>query len=112
MSHDQLSSLFRTENEFELVDLLHETGVIAKTHQCKYCGGAMHIKKQGNYLYWICQRRVNGVKYNRGKISIRHGTWLDNSNLTVQNILWIVWHFVHHLSEKQCKENTHIGQKK
>ena len=44
-------------------------------------------------------------------MSIHHGTLLYNSNLTVQNILWIVRHFVHHLSEKQCKEYTKIGTK-
>ena len=56
-------------------------------------------------------KRVEGVKCNRGKFSIRQGTFFDNSNLTVQNILWIVWHFVHHLTEKQCKDYTNIGQK-
>ena len=78
MSHDDLSSILRIENEFALVDVLQEAGVTAKSHQCKYCGGSMHIKKQSDYLFWICQCRFNGIKCNRGKISIRHGTWFDN----------------------------------
>ena len=50
------------------------------------------------------------MKCNKGKYSVRNGTFFDKSNLSIQNILWIVWHFVHHLSEKQCKEYTKIGQ--
>ena len=110
MSHDQLATLLRPENEMELVDFLQNTGVIAKSQQCKFCGANMKISMQDKHVYWICYRRVDGIKCNRGKFSIRYGTFFDHSNLTVQNILWIVWHFVHHLTELQCKEYTKIGQ--
>ena len=91
--------------------MLQETGVIGSSQQCKYCGCNMRISKQDKYVYWICQCRVDGIKCNRGKFSVHQGTFFDNSHLTVQNILWIVWHFVHHLNEKQCREYTSIGQK-
>ena len=42
---------------------------------------------------------------------MRKGTFFDNSKLSIQQILWIVWHFVHHLSEQQCKHYTNIGPK-
>ena len=67
-------------------------------------------KPQEKYLNWVCQHRVDGVKCNRGEISIQLGTFFDNTRLSVQNILWIVWHFVHHLTEKQCKQHTSISQ--
>ena len=79
MSHDQLANLLQPENEMNLIKLLQEKGVISKTQQCKFCGDQMHIKPQGKYLNWVCQRRVNGVKCNRGKFSIRYGTFFDNT---------------------------------
>ena len=60
----------------------------------------MQIQPQDEYLNCVCQHRVDGVKYNRGKFSIRHGTF-DNTRLSVQNILWT--------TEKECKQ--YIGQK-
>ena len=47
----------------------------------------------------------------RGKQAMRKGTFFDNSKLSIQQILWIVWHFVYHLSEQQCKHYTNIGAK-
>ena len=95
----------------QLVNLLCDTGAIAKKQQCKYCGGKMHLDKQGNTIYWICSRRVNGVSCNRGKFSIRDGTVFGNSRLPIQAIVWMMWHFVHHLLEQQCKQYTNIGPK-
>ena len=51
MSHDQLCTLLAPDKERELLNLLMETGVIAKEQQCKYCGGSMSIRKQGEYWY-------------------------------------------------------------
>ena len=40
-------------------------------------------------LFWICTRRVNGRKYNRGKKCIRDGTIFDGAMLSLQTILTI-----------------------
>ena len=111
ISHDELSFLLNPDNETELLTLLTQTGVIANQQTCKYCGCAMHQDKISNNWVWICNRRVNGVKCTRGKFSIRDGTFLGKSHLSIQAILWIVWHFVHKLNEMQCKQYTNIGQK-
>ena len=71
----------------------------------------MRMKKDGNHWFWVCTRRVNGVKCNKGKKSIRTGTVFGNSHLSTQEILQIFWHFVHHLSEKQCVQYTNISSK-
>jgi hypothetical protein len=75
-SHKDMCILLAPGNEMQLVNLLFDTGAIAKKQQCKYCGGKMHLDKQGNTIYWICSRRVNGVSCNRGKFSIRDGAVL------------------------------------
>ena len=111
LSYDQFRALLETENEPQLIELLVTTGLIAEHRPCIYCGGMMRKKKDGKHMFWICTRSVNGIKCNRGKKSIRDGTIFDNSNLSTQTILTIIWHFVHHLNEKQCAEYTNISQK-
>ena len=111
LSHEDMCTLLNPDNEKQLLILLSETGAIANKQQCKFCGGPMHFEKQGNTTYWVCNRRVNGVKCNRGKFSVRDGTVFGKSHLSIQAILWIIWHFVHHLSEQQCKQYTNIGPK-
>ena len=71
----------------------------------------MRMKKDGNHWFWVCTRRVNGVKCNKSKKSIRTGNVFGNSHLSTQEILQIFWHFVHHLSEKQCVQHTNISSK-
>ena len=58
----------------------------------KTCEGMMRVKKDGKHFYWICTRRVDGVKCNKGKKSISEGTIFDNSHLSTQTILIIIWH--------------------
>ena len=111
LSHSDISRLLAPDNEMELLGLLQETGVIAETQQCIFCGGPMHFQKSSNTWYWVCTRRVDGVKCNRGKFAVRKGTFFEKSRLPIATILWIVWHFLHRLSEDQCKQYTNIGQK-
>ena len=72
----------------------------------------MRIKKDKHW-FWICTRRVDGVKCNRGKKSLRDGTIFDGAMLSTQTILTILWHYVHHLSEAQlqCAQYTSISDK-
>ena len=111
LSHKDISTLLAQENEMQLLNFLSEIGVIAHDQQCEFCGGSMHFQKQGNTWYWICTRRVDGVKCNKGKFSIRDGTFFGKSHLPIQTILWMVWHFVHNLTENQCKQYCNLGQK-
>ena len=111
ISHDDLSKMLNPDDDTELLKLLSDTGVIASKQQCKYCGCNMKFEKQSNNWFWVCNRRVNGKKCNRGKFSIRAGTFLGKSKVSIQAIIWIVWHFVHNLTENQCKQYTNIGQK-
>ena len=111
VSYENLCSILKSEDETALLKLLTETGVIAKSQRCEFCGGAMHHEPQGKNWFWVCNRRVNGRKCNRGKFSVRDGTFLGKSHLSIQAIMWIVWHFVHNLTEDQCKQYTNIGQK-
>ena len=111
LSYDSFMQLMNPDNDLPLMNLLTEIGVIADSNQCLLCGGQMKKSNYGAHWVWLCNRRVNGVKCNKGKKSVRTGTIFGNSNLSVQEILQVIWHFVHHLSEKQCVEYTKISSK-
>ena len=111
MSHDDISRILHPDNESDLLKLLTEVGIIARNQECKFCGGDMHHEKQENSWFWVCNRRVNSRKCTRGKFSVRDGTFVGKSHLSMQAIIWIAWHFVHKLTEDQCKQYTNIGTK-
>ena len=111
ISYEQFQSLMSVDHEEELLDFLVQYNLIAADRVCLLCGGMMRKKKDGKHYFWICTRRVNGVKCNKGKKSIRDSNIFDSSNLSTQTILTIIWHFVHHLDERQCANYTNISQK-
>ena len=53
VSHEQLSRILNSEDETEMIKLLSETGVIAQSQKCKFCGGEMHYEKQENSWFWV-----------------------------------------------------------
>ena len=110
-SYEKFQKLVSKEEEESMLDFLVQVDLIAENRPCLYCGGNMRRTKDGKHYFWKCTRRVNGIKCNRGKKSIRDGTIFDNSNLSTQTILTIIWHFVHHLDERQCANYTNISQK-
>ena len=110
-SYDKFMDLINPINDAQLVKLLTEIGTVAASNTCLLCGGSMRMMKDGEHWFWVCMRRVDGVKCNKGKKSIRTGTIFGNSQLRTQEILQIIWHFVHHLSENQCVQYTKLSSK-
>ena len=111
MSFSELTDLLSFDNETTMLNFITDMGLIAKFHQCDQCGGQMRKVKQGNIWYWLCTRRVNGVKCNKGKFGIRKGTFFDHSKFCIQTILRICWNFVYRLSVSQCKQYAAINTK-
>ena len=99
MSFNTFSDLLAMDNETKLLDFLTELGVIAKHYQCEFCGYQMRKVKQRGVWYWLCTRRVAGLKCNRGKFGVRKGTFFDHSHFTIQTLLRIVYNFVCRLNE-------------
>ena len=98
------------DNERAMYDLLTQIGLLPSSRQCQFCGNNMRIACEKS-LFWLCTRRVNGIKCNRGKKSMREGTVFDGAMLSTQTILTILWHFVHQLTEAQCSQYTKISDK-
>ena len=111
MSYDDFCDLIEEKNDGQLIQFLVSVGLMANSRVCIFCGGDMRKKKDGHLWFWIWTRRMNGMKWNRGKKSIKDGTIFDNSKLSIQTILTLIWHYVHQLSEKQCAEYSKVSSK-
>jgi len=110
VSYEDFLDLTNPDHERKMYEFLTDVGLIPSFRKCQFCGNNMRIVKDKS-LFWICTRRVNGVKCNRGKRSIRDGTIFDGAMLSTQTILTILWHFVHQLNESQCSQYTKISDK-
>ena len=113
-SIDDLSSLVNGDFD-NLLQFSKDIGIIAKFQHCANCGQNMRcfFDKSKNCHWWICTRTNNGVKCNTtkyGKFSIRKEIFLDHSHISIENVLWYVWHFVHQLIVKQCREYMSVGK--
>ena len=69
-SHSELIRLIQPQNEQEIICVLQDQGIVATNQQCEFCGGSMRIIKDQIIWFWLCSRREQGVKYNKGKLSI------------------------------------------
>ena len=46
--------------------------------------------------WWVCNKKSKGKpKCNNFKFSIKKGTFFDNTQLGIYQVLLLVWHFVH-----------------
>ena len=91
MSFSDLSDLLSFEDETKLIDFLADVGIFAKGYICEFCGFQMRKVKQGNIWYWICTRRENGVKCNKGKFGVRKGTFFDHTHFSIETVMRILW---------------------
>ena len=62
LPYDDFSDLMKPDNDIQLIELLEQIGVIADSNPCMMCGGFMKKHKEGAHWFWICRRRVEGVK--------------------------------------------------
>ena len=101
-----------TGDEGVLLDFLADLGIIAKSQTCSNCGEHMRrfFDKSKDQYFWICTKSKHGVKCKGGKFSIRKGTFLQNVHLSIQQVLWFIWHFVHQLTVNQCRDYMSIGR--
>ena len=110
-SIDELSILLNDMEE-RMLDFLADLGVIAKSQICSNCGDQMRrwYDKSKQLHFWICTKTKYAKKCKGGKFSVRKGTFLQHSRLSIQTVMWYIWHFVHKLSIKQCQEYMSVGK--
>jgi len=80
-------------DESMAIQYLKDIGLLRSKMQCNTCGRDMTWSAhpcQFDGFRWRCQKRVAGVKCNQSA-SIRLGSWFQQSNLTLREILLITY---------------------
>ena len=89
-SYENLLRDYLWDREFTL-SWLREEELIASSRNCTMCGSEMNWVRWGDrsdgYI-WECRRQINGKRH-RCERSIREGSWFENSNITIEEVLKI-----------------------
>lgn len=110
-------------NIFELTDHIHTTegaiqflrdrGVLRSLNHpplCDVCGQAMQEARRkntrGDSVHWLCRRQFAGRHHKRTQ-SIRHGSFLKNSNLELKRFILLAYTWAHGFSNRA--QETMIG---
>ena len=104
-NRDFLAYLF-WEEEFA-IQFLKDAGLLRGKVQCNSCGRDMKWSAEPSIperFRWRCRRMVAGVRCS-SSMSIKNGSWFQQSNLTFREILFLTYDIVsrepaHHMKEE------------
>ena len=95
-------------------------GVLYKGVRQGNCGQPMALKKVGDRkdgLSWRCRKvhtvtdKLKQYKVKDVKISIREGTWLENSNLTLEEVVELIYLWTHNFTLAEIEHELRISKK-
>ena len=110
MTYSALMEILRDETK--TMNLLGTTGCMAPFQTCENCGHKMKREYSPiNKWRWVCNRRQGGNACKRA-FSVKRGTFFENGKLSLAQNVLLIWHFVHHLSQEQCRQFVDFGQNK
>ena len=109
-SYENLLRDYLWDREFTL-SWLREEGLIASSRNCTMCGSEMNWVRRGDrsdgYI-WECRRQINGKRH-RCERSIREGSWFENSNMTIEEVLKFTYWWCQDLNQWQIKQQLGLG---
>ena len=90
---------------------LKEEGLITSSRICTMCGSEMNWVQRGDrsdgYI-WECKSHIDG-KGHRCEKSISEGSWFENSNLTIEEVLKFTYWWCQDLKQWQIKQQLGLG---
>ena len=93
------------------IQFFKDGGLIRINMQCNTCGRDMTWSAHPNIpegFRWRCQRKVAGAKCSESR-SIKHGSWFRKSNLTFQEILYLMYDIMYHEPAHQIQHEHHFS---
>ena len=102
--------IYEIRDSFVLIKWSQEKGVIGDFGgDCKHCGeGKITLKKDSSYgregYVWRCTIKQCGYK-----ISVRAGSWFENSNLTLQQVLKLTYYWVYKTRQDTVRRELKIN---
>ena len=93
----------------------YSVNIISSSYVCPKCKKPMDIKKICNAhasldgYAWCCGRREEGVKHNLTQ-SVRKGSWLESSNLTIKEIISLTYFWTTRLSQDLTRKELSLSE--
>ena len=98
-------------NRETLIGWLMNEGMIASKRACPVCGENMELVEctdRSDGYKWECRKRANNKRH-KSTVSIRKGSWFEQSNLTLEEIIKFTYWWSEGLTQEQIKKQLHIN---
>ncbi|KAG8181485.1 hypothetical protein JTE90_016572 [Oedothorax gibbosus] len=105
--HGMQATTLRSLLSENLIGFLQEHNLIARAVEC-HCGKQMKLQtyKKVDGCQWICQ---HPKKNEKGKMTIRKGTFFYNSRLKIEDILMLSYMWVHEYSQISMMHESRVA---
>ena len=110
MTYDELKEKYLWCKEFTLCWLKDEA-LIASSRVCDICQSNMNwveCKDRSDGYVWQCRRQI-GRKRHRVEKSIREGSWFENANLSMEEMIKFTYWWCQGLDQWQIKLQLGLG---
>ena len=102
----------RMQDKEMLVHWLMDKELMAKERSCPMCAGEMSLTRcedRSDGLKWECRKQVNGKRH-KTEVSIRKGSWFDNSKMTLEENLKLTYWWCQDLDQSQIKHELGLAE--
>ncbi|XP_044185087.1 uncharacterized protein LOC114960844 [Acropora millepora] len=109
-SYDDLLLRYLWDRDYTLSWLKAE-GLIASSRTCGTCGSDMKWEACGDRsdgYVWQCRKQINGKRHWCER-SIREGSWFENANMTLEEVMKFTYWWCQDLDQWQIKKQLGIG---
>jgi predicted RNA-binding Zn-ribbon protein involved in translation (DUF1610 family) len=96
------------------IKFLVQMGVLNSSYQCPICGNEMtmcrntSIRSSSDGYVWSCRITMNGVRHQVHR-SIRKSSWLSDCNLTLEEMIKLIYHWTQNLKQNQIMHESLTG---
>lgn len=98
-------------NKEYMISWLKDENLIATQRICGNCQSEMkwtECNDRSDEFVWECRKQI-GHKRHRYQTSIREGSWFENANLTIEEVLKFTYWWCQDLKQWQIKQQLCIG---
>ena len=107
--YDDLINILHDKDE--LIQWLMRDGLLAKSRVCSICGDDMKLEScddRSDGFKWECRRRLNGKRH-KVEMSIRAGSWFEQSKMTLEEILKYTYWWCQGLDQAQIRHELGLA---
>ena len=110
LTYDQLKDKYLWEKDFT-INWLKEEGLIRASRVCDICRSDMNwmeCRDRSDGYIWECRKQI-GQKRHRTEKSIREGSWFEESNMSIEEVIRFSYWWCQGLQQCQLKLQLGLG---